>query len=473
MVSDKLKQLFGNTLTYSGDIFTIAESRQITPHQIDTLVWDAVFGTNEEKLSSRWFIWELALQLGIKPASINDLYMARGRDQIMSNFSVPAMNLRGMTYDTAQCVFTVAKKLNVYAFIFELARSEMGYTGQTPSEYVSVLLGAAIKTGWRGPVFIQGDHFQTKMHTPGVPEEGEVDSLKKLILEALSAGFYNIDIDTSTLVDLGQPTEELQQKPNIFYSVELAKFVRAHEPAGITVSLGGEIGHIGGKNSTVADFEAYIKGFKAALPENMVGISKISVQTGSSHGGIVLPDGNIAPIVIDFTVLSNISKECRKRGIGGAVQHGASTLPDEFFSEFPKSETIEVHLATGFQNELFDHQMFPKEILAEMYAWVDTEKTADRDENDTIEQFHYKTRKKAWARFKKETWQIDTAIKEELFRTLAERLEFIFTQFNVAETENLVSKFINPPTIHKKIEDFTLDSVINQNVSENVSGLAD
>ena len=34
-------------------------------------------------------------------------------------------------------------------------------------------------------------------------------------------------------------------------------------------------------------------------------------------------------------------------GLAGAVQHGASTLPDELFHRFPAVETAEIHLATG------------------------------------------------------------------------------------------------------------------------------
>lgn len=65
-----------------------------------------------------------------------------------------------MTYDVARQIFRVANKHNVGAFIFEIAKSEIGYTFQRPSEYASCVLAAAIKEGYKGPVFIQGDHFQ-------------------------------------------------------------------------------------------------------------------------------------------------------------------------------------------------------------------------------------------------------------------------------------------------------------------------
>ena len=132
--------------------------------------------------------------------------MAIGRGDIAGKFTVPAINLRMLAYDSARAVFRAAGKLDVGALIFEIARSEIGYTDQRPAEYASAVLAAAIKEGFRGPVFIQGDHFQTSAKKYAAAPEGEIKAIRDLILEAVAAGFYNIDIDTSTLVDLGKPT---------------------------------------------------------------------------------------------------------------------------------------------------------------------------------------------------------------------------------------------------------------------------
>ena len=434
-------------------------------NNIDRLAWQAVFGEESEKASARYSIWKTAQKLGIRPASIHDLYIARGREEVPLDFTVPAINLRGMVYDMAQSVFKVAKDLNVGALILELARSEVSYTSQRPAEYVAVVLAGAIKEGWRGPVFIQGDHFQTKVASPGAPKEGEVAAVKELIKEAIEAGFYNIDIDTSTLVDLQKSTEAEQQEPNIRHSLELAQYVRSLEPQGITVSLGGEIGHIGGKNSTVEDFRAYMEGFNTGMPQGMTGMSKISIQTGTSHGGVVLPDGTLADIDVDFSVLAAISKACREEyQISGAVQHGASTLPDEFFKQFTKAEAIEVHLATGFQNIILDHPSFPKELLQKMYAWLDEEKLDEREEGWTDEQFHYKLRKKALGQFKKELWQIDNSIREEIRAALEERFTFMFKELNVINTTNMVNKIVKPLEIHKTLEEFASQKPVQKEV---------
>jgi fructose/tagatose bisphosphate aldolase len=427
--------------------------------EIDNLVYSSVFGSETEKQNSRYKIWKMGKESGVFCASINDLYMARGAGKLPTDFTVPAMNLRGMTYDLARSVFSVAKKKNVGAMIFEIARSEMGYTDQSPLEYVTVVTAAALREGWTGPLFIQGDHFQAKAESMGVPKNGEIDGIKDLIKQAVSAGFYNIDIDMSTLVDLDASSVVEEQVPNVKYSLELAKFIRDLQPEGIEISLGGEIGHIGGKNSTVEDFSAFISGFNSGLladnGENIVGMSKISVATGTSHGGVVLADGSLADINVDFEVLAEISKACKEDyQIGGAVQHGASTLPDEAFGQFPKSEAIEVHLATGFQNIQMDHPEFPKELLKKMYKWLDDSKQAERKADMTDEQFHYKLRKKAWGEFKKESWDIPEETKLLIRKTLSERFEFLFEVLNVNNTTEMVSKFVKPVAVEKTIEDF-------------------
>ncbi len=440
--------------------------------KIDGLVYSAVFGSEEEKKQSRFDIWQLGKERGVYCAPITELYMARGRGEVPTDFTVPAVNLRGMTYDLACSIFSVAKSKNIGALIFEIARSEMAYTYQAPLEYTTVVMAAALHEGWQGPLFMQGDHFQAKAKEMGVPAEGELDGIKDLIKQAVSGGFYNIDIDMSTLVDLNKESVTDQQAPNIKYSLELAKFVRELQPEGVEISLGGEIGHIGGINSTIEDFMAFISGFNAGLPEGMTGISKISVATGTSHGGVVLADGSLANVDVDFSILSSISKVCRENyQIGGAVQHGASTLPDEFFGQFPKSEAIEVHFATGWQNIQMNHPSFPKELLYKMYSWIDETKSAERKAGQTDEQFHYELRKKTWGHFKKECWNIDKNAREEIKKSISQRVEFLFGQLNVFNTKDMVAKFVKPIVVEKTLEDFA--TWVTKVEDDDVIGLSD
>src|SRR5262245_15360688 len=71
---------------------------------------------------------------------------------------------------------------------------------------------------------------------------------------------------------------------------------------------------------------------------SLVGLSKISVQTGTAHGGFINPDGTVrTDVKIDLKTLEELSNAARKDyDLGGAVQHGASTLPPDAFDAFPR-----------------------------------------------------------------------------------------------------------------------------------------
>src|SRR5213075_2665120 len=331
---------------------------------IDALVRKAVFGTEDEKAHARWLIWETGQKAGVRPASIHELYMARGRGDVPA-FTTPAMNVRILSYDTGRAIFRAAKRLDAGAIICEIARSEIAYTDQRPAEYVAVITAAALREGFVGPLFIQGDHVQVNAKKYAADPDAELNALRALIEEELHAGFYNVDVDTSTLVDLSKPNLDEQQRTNYERAAELTQFIRDREPDGVTVSVGAEIGEVGGKNSDVHELKAFMEGYNRALKTlgTSPGISKISVQTGTSHGGVVLPDGSIAKAKIDFNVLRDVTEICRNEyRVAGSVQHGASTLPESVFNKFPESQAVEIHLATGFQNMILDAASFPAQM---------------------------------------------------------------------------------------------------------------
>ena len=419
---------------------------------IDDLVYTAVFGEEKAKALARWLIRATALELGIVPSSIHDLYTkGMAKEEIPFWFTVPAMNIRGMTYDVMRQIFQVAVENNVGAFILEIAKSEIGYTDQRPAEYTACTLAAAIKEGFRGPVFIQGDHFQFNAKSYAEDPEAELEKIKALTKEAIEADFYNIDIDPSTLVDYSKPTLKEQQFHNYINTAKMTAYIREIEPEGITVSVGGEIGHIGGKNSTPEEFEAFMEGYLEELKkfgENIPHISKISVQTGTEHGGIPLPDGRVAEVKLDFSVLEKIGEVARKKySMAGAVQHGASTLPDELFHKFPEVKTAEIHLATGFQNIIYDH--LPEDFKKEIYNWLKTELKNEWKEGWTEQQFIYKTRKKAFGKFKREFWDLPEDVKAPMMEALKEKFRFLFDQLKVFNTKEVINRYIKPVKIYK------------------------
>src|SRR5438874_3193292 len=425
----------------------------INGETVDRLVWTAVFGeTAELRGTARFNIRTAAAAAGIRPASIHDLYMAMGRGEA-GGFTVPAMNVRAMAYDTARAVVRAAKKLNAGALIFEIARSEIGYTEQRPHEYAAVVLGAALREGFTGPVFIQGDHVQTNAKKYNSPDrDKEVDAVRALINEELAAGFYNIDIDTSTLVDLSKATLDEQQQTNTSLAAEFTAFIRDHEPRGVTTSVGGEIGEVGGKNSDVHELHAFMKGYNAELKKrraNATGISKISVQTGTAHGGFINPDGTVrTDVKIDLKTLEELSRVARQDyHLAGAVQHGASTLPPDAFDAFPCVGACEIHLATDFQNMVYDHPRRPADLKSEMYAWLAEHAAEERKPKDTEEQFVYKARKKALGPFKKRLWSLPDDVRRAVGQALEERFAFLMKQLRVNDTAGVVAKFVQAPQL--------------------------
>lgn len=413
--------------------------------KIDAVVYTAVFGKGLVRDTARWLLWELGQALGIYPASIHELYMAVGRGDVPHNFTVPAINVRGMNFNTSRAVFRAANKYNAGAILLEIARSEIGYTGQRPYEYVTSLIGAAIKEGFRGPLFVQGDHFQVSAKGYQADPDKELQAVKDLMKEAIAAGFYNIDIDTSTLVDLGFPTLDEQQRLNYTLCAELTRHARELEPKDVTISLGGEIGEVGHKNSTVEELHAFMQGYRHKL-DGLAGISKISVQTGTSHGGVVLPDGTLAQVNVDFETLRDLSAAARDEyGIGGAVQHGASTLPPSAFNKFPEVGTVEIHLATGFQNMIYENA--PAEMVAAAYDYIRA--NFAQKEGQTEDQFFYKERKRAFGPLKQQWWDLPAEVQMHIGELLQDQFEFLFDQLNIQDTKKVVADTVTVPKHHR------------------------
>jgi fructose/tagatose bisphosphate aldolase len=414
--------------------------------QIDQYLWDVVVGVDVKKKETAInAIWAEAHAQGVSPASINGLYRARGEGKFGA-MTVPAMNLRALTYDLARAIFREALKINASAFIFEIARSEMGYTDQKPLEYTTVVLAAALREGYKGPVFIQGDHFQVNAKNYKENPRAEVEGLKKLIKESLDAGFYNIDIDSSTVVDHARPDLLEQQKENGALCAELTAFIRQHQPQGIMVSVGGEIGEVGTQNSTPEDLRAFMKIYQEHLPQGVEGIS------------------TIAKVKLDFDVLKNISAACKNEfKMAGSVQHGASTLPEGEFHKFPEYDTAEVHLATQFQNMVFDSRFFPADLKKKIYEWLKVEAKNEFKPGMTDEQFFYKSRKKAIGPFKKEI--MANPDREKIAAEIEKTFAFLFDQLKIKDSANLVKQYVKEGKVqktfdlthHKKAEAFEGD----------------
>jgi fructose/tagatose bisphosphate aldolase len=433
-----------------GERLVIDDEAAFRDTGIRDLAWTAAFSDDDATTASaQWLVWEASQELSAVSASIQALYDARARGEV-SGFTVPAINLRTQVFDMARTVYEAAAAADVGAVILELARSEQTYTFQRPVDYATSVLAGAIAAGWRGPVFIQGDHYQFNAKKYAADQEAMTEEIRRACRLAIDAGYRNIDIDSSTLVDLSKPNVDEEQRENYRRAAELTALIRTLEPDGVTVSVGGEIGEVGTQNSTVAELKAYLDGYRRELETRAPGargISKVSVQTGTSHGGVPLPDGGVAEVKLDFEVLRELGVVAREYGLAGAVQHGASTLPDELFHRFPAVETAEIHLATGFQNALYEHPAFPESLHREIEAWCFANTTDERKPGQTDQQFVYTTRKKALGPFKRQLWELET--KDEILAAQRRKISYLFTELRVNDTRPMVDRYVTPAASHR------------------------
>ena len=405
------------------------------------------------------------MQLGIIPSSLQDLYIARGKKDLPANFTSPAINLRALSYAAGRAAFRSAQKINSSLIIFEIARVELVWAGISLREYAACVLGAAIAEEYTGPVFLQGDHFQI---SPKLPLQDEIKAIKHLIQQAIQAGIYNIDIDTSTLVDLSKKSTDQQQTVNAQVSAELAAFTRQSQPPGLTISIGGEIGEVGGLVSTVDELHSYLTQFNDAFSATcpgQPGLSKVSIHTGTTHGGIVLPDGTIARPTIDFEAirqLSEIGQQIYK--VGGVVQHGASTLPIEDFGQLVTNGTLEVHLATAFMTSMFKH--LPINLQNQIHNWLDKKYFHERSDNMTDSQFYHKVEMYALAPFKHALWNLPPEEEEVVAKNWELQFDQIFMQLGCSNTRPVIEKYITPVSIAPI---FDLSPINNNLVPPNIA----
>jgi fructose/tagatose bisphosphate aldolase len=456
--SDLLSRL-GNAAHVDGERLMVDDEPAFRGDVIRDLAWTAAFADDGPVVElAQWLIHEAAQELGARTASIHELYMARARGEV-NGFTVPALNLRAQVFDMARTAFETAAAGDVGAVILELARSEQTYTFQRPIDYSTAVLAGAIAAGWQAPVFIQGDHYQFNAKKYASDPEAVTEEIRRACRLAIDAGYRNIDIDSSTLVDLSKPNLDEQQRENYTRAAEMTALIRSLETDGVTVSVGGEIGEVGKQNSTEGELRAYLEGYRRELDQRAAGatgLSKVSVQTGTSHGGVPLPTGGVAEVKLDFEVLGRLGEVARESGLAGAVQHGASTLPDELFHRFPAVETAEIHLATGFQNTLYEHPAFPADLHRAIHEWC-FENTADeRKDGQTDEQFVYTTRKKAIGPFKRELWDLST--KDEILAAQSRKMAFLFTELGVNGSIGMVDRYIHPVEIHRPVPEALRES---------------
>jgi hypothetical protein len=114
-------------------------------------------------------------------------------------------------------------------------------------------------------------------------------------------------------------------------------------------------------------------------------------------------------------------------------------------------ETAEIHLATGFQNLLYEHPAFPEDLRAEMESWCASNTADERQEGETDAQFLYKTRKKALGPYKRELWDLTT--KDEIISAQEQKFRYLFEQLGVGGSRAMVERYVAAPRRSRPLPD--------------------
>ena len=402
--------------------------------------------------AAQWLVWEASQALGAPSASIQELYVARGRGEVVGLHGPGHQHPRPDLRHGPDALRGRRRRADVGAVILELARSEQTYTYQRPIDYATAVLAGAIAASWRAPVFIQGDHYQFNAKKYAADPEAMTEEIRRACRLAIDAGYRNIDIDSSTLVDLSKPTVDEQQRENYVRAAELTALIRSLETDGVTISVGGEIGEVGKKNSTVEELRAYLDGYRARARRprpGAPGISKVSVQTGTSHGGVPLPGGGVAEVKLDFDVLRAAGRGRPRVRAGRAPSSTARRpCPTSCSTASRRSRPPRSTSRPGSRTRCTSTRRSPRSSRDEIEAWVlrRTPPTSARPTRPTSSSCTRRARRRSG----RSSASCGTSTsKDEILAAQRRKFSFLFTELGVNGSREMVAAYIRPVEVHR------------------------
>ncbi|MEX2540845.1 MAG: class II fructose-bisphosphate aldolase [Trueperaceae bacterium] len=421
--------------------------------ELDAAAVDLALAPAGQRAAKAAALRRQAADAGVHAGSIGAVYRAFAEGKL-APMTVPAMNLRGLTYLLARAVFRAVDRLDAGPVMFELAPSESDVSDQSFAEYGAQVLAAAAREGHRGPVYLQGDHFEVAYDS-----DGGHSALMERSRAAVAAGVRQIDLDAAGLADGSAPSANERQRPNALATAHMLAFLRRLD-GGDELVVGGEVGEIGGANTTPEELRTFLTAVSDALPAGMRGLDKVSVQTGTRHGGVVRKDGSVGEMSVDLELTAILSDVARSEfGLPGVVQHGASTLSTAQLAQLPDAGVIEVHLATGIQNLVFEHGALPREFTDRINRELDSTAEIRPDDGGEsashAESGHYDApgelserqrfvmnRWKAWGRYKRELWTLESGVQASLGEAMEAWATELLTALQVAGKREAVGHLV-------------------------------
>lgn len=213
--------------------------------------------------------------------------------------------------------------------IYEIAKSELGYTEFTPASFVEFIIRENERLGnTRVPFAVHGDHITVKK-----PEE--VDSVGALIASELEAGFTSFAIDAS----------HMENEKNLAATSELARPIVEAD-----LNLEVELGEIGAKSGSSEGFTQPEEAawFIGELDKKGIRPNLLAINNGSIHGTYfgTAHEG----IQLDLTL--RIWKAIQTWGVDIA-QHGITGTSLDKISSFIQYGIRKGNVGTLWQNISF------------------------------------------------------------------------------------------------------------------------
>lgn len=320
------------------------------------------------------------------------------------------------------------------AVLFEIAKSEIGYTDQQPEEFARVCKEAIKAANANIPYCIHGDHITISENTPAA-----IAAAEDLIKKEIDAGFTSFAIDASHNFDISAAKTIDQLAANIKITTHLAKLIeKLMKDKGKTradYSLEVEVGEIGktdpktGKQelTTVDEAVTFIK----ALHENGIYPDLIATNNGTIHGNVYDAEGNVIPLLgIDDKRTREVANAIAPLGVKIA-QHGITGTPLELMHKLINAGIAKGNVATHWQDLAIENM--PPELVKKMEQWTLDKYRADakaKKPNMSDKEIVGKNIKNAIKPFKKEIADIDDKYKEKIYKACkASAIEY-FEAFN-------------------------------------------
>lgn len=415
--------------------------RMFRGEMVDRLAMTAAIGDSDEvRHLARIIIRSAAMSHNIWCDSIQPLYkvMSRGKTKPLT---IPAFNMRGLTYFIARSIFRVARRDKVGPFIFELSPAEMYHTGQTPLEYTTAVLAAALREHYEGPVFMQGDHFSPDgIHFGSDPDSLGPD-LESLIKDSIDAGFYNFDLNGIQLTESHNTNTDpdfSQQTENMVQNIELLNRL---QPRNIVVNIGTGIANTADVNTSVNSVRKFLQSLADAIAESglKTSVSKFKIQAGTSEKSVDDPDENAASKELDFSQLQALSDVVKNEfSLAGTVIPITSIESENVFNKLADCGVVEIHLGTELQNLIFDHSRFPAGLREEIHSFLETEYPDTRQPDWSDQLFYFKKRIRAWKHFKRTLWTLDHRTRSVMCSYLEDKFALLFEGLNLQNTQKLI-----------------------------------